>query len=520
MIVTGGDSASLGGREDRRPPEGLGARRRARARRLGRPPRCSAATTTPTAPVADRRRVAGRARAGRRGARARDRPPAGPVRPHRRPVRLRARPRGRVRASARPPASSTRSTRSCPAARSRRPSASTATATIIEEVAEEADHDPDTLEAMVYLESAGFPDARAGRTADAVGLTQILAETGQNLLDMRIDVSRSARLTRQIARAERRGQARAGRAAAGAAPARRRALRPAEGDRGGRALPDVRRGRARRQRGARGRQLPHGRRQPADRPRALRRRRRHAVRRALLRLEPAAPRARPTGCSRRSATTRRRTCGGSRRRATSCGAGATTRRRSPSAPGASPRRTPARSCCARSSDTAKFAHAAASSRRPTTTATSCRCRRATCSAPACASTAAWASSPAGSTGRARSTAACAPRRSRCSSTWRAGTETISDRQPLVVTSTVRDQRYQRQLLRRNTEATPGYSLHTTGYAFDVAAPLPQPRARAGVPVHARPPDRARPHRVGARAARRSTSRSGRGRRTCCRCSSR
>ena len=77
---------------------------------------------------------------------------------------------------------------------------------IIEKVAEEADHDPDTIEAMVYLESAGFPDARAGGTADAVGLTQILAETGQNLLDMRIDVSRSARYTRQIARAERRGQ--------------------------------------------------------------------------------------------------------------------------------------------------------------------------------------------------------------------------------------------------------------------------------------------------------------------------
>jgi hypothetical protein len=77
---------------------------------------------------------------------------------------------------------------------------------VIEEVAEEADHDPDTIEAMVYLESAGFPEARAGGTRDAVGLTQILAETGQNLLGMRVDVTRSARLTRQIARADRRGQ--------------------------------------------------------------------------------------------------------------------------------------------------------------------------------------------------------------------------------------------------------------------------------------------------------------------------
>ena len=74
----------------------------------------------------------------------------------------------------------------------------------IERVAARAGHDPDTIEAMVYLESAGLPEARAGSTSDAVGLTQILAETGQNLLGMRIDVSRSARLTRQIARADRR----------------------------------------------------------------------------------------------------------------------------------------------------------------------------------------------------------------------------------------------------------------------------------------------------------------------------
>jgi hypothetical protein len=37
----------------------------------------------------------------------------------------------------------------------------------------------------------------------------------------------------------------------------------------------------------------------------------------------------------------------------------------------------------------------------------------------------------------------------------------------VLTSTVRDQRYQRVLLRRNIQATPGYSLHTTGWAFDL-----------------------------------------------------
>ena len=40
--------------------------------------------------------------------------------------------------------------------------------------------------------------------------------------------------------------------------------------------------------------------------------------------------------------------------------------------------------------------------------------------------------------------------------------------PLLVTSTVRDEEYQRRLVRRNGEATRGYSLHTTGWAFDVA----------------------------------------------------
>jgi soluble lytic murein transglycosylase-like protein len=48
-----------------------------------------------------------------------------------------------------------------------------------------------------------------------------------------------------------------------------------------------------------------------------------------------------------------------------------------------------------------------------------------------------------------------------------GTKDISGQSPLVLTSTVRDQRYQRVLLARNREATPNYSLHTTGYAFDI-----------------------------------------------------
>jgi hypothetical protein len=48
-----------------------------------------------------------------------------------------------------------------------------------------------------------------------------------------------------------------------------------------------------------------------------------------------------------------------------------------------------------------------------------------------------------------------------------GVEAISGDQPLQVTSTVRDQRYQNVLLQGNVEATPGYSLHTTGWSFDV-----------------------------------------------------
>jgi hypothetical protein len=76
----------------------------------------------------------------------------------------------------------------------------------IEEHAETAGVDPEVLEAMVFLESAGYPDARASDDLEgAVGLTQILAETAVNLLGMRVDVEESERLTRRIGRAEERG---------------------------------------------------------------------------------------------------------------------------------------------------------------------------------------------------------------------------------------------------------------------------------------------------------------------------
>ena len=72
---------------------------------------------------------------------------------------------------------------------------------VIERVAKRSHLDPDVLEGIVMLESAGRPEAQASNDLEgAVGLTQILAETGQNLLGMRIDVRQSERLTRGIRR--------------------------------------------------------------------------------------------------------------------------------------------------------------------------------------------------------------------------------------------------------------------------------------------------------------------------------
>jgi soluble lytic murein transglycosylase-like protein len=65
------------------------------------------------------------------------------------------------------------------------------------------DVDPDVLEAIVFLESAGSPTARAGDDLEgAAGLTQILAGTATSLLGMHVDVAASERLARRI---ERRG---------------------------------------------------------------------------------------------------------------------------------------------------------------------------------------------------------------------------------------------------------------------------------------------------------------------------
>jgi hypothetical protein len=73
---------------------------------------------------------------------------------------------------------------------------------LVDRVAGRAGVSPDLLEGMVFLESAGRPDVIAGvDPANAAGLAQILAETGQNLLGMHVNLAASRRLTRKIAKA-------------------------------------------------------------------------------------------------------------------------------------------------------------------------------------------------------------------------------------------------------------------------------------------------------------------------------
>jgi len=77
---------------------------------------------------------------------------------------------------------------------------------LIEAAAGTAGIEPDTLEGMVLLESAGRPDAVADPQLEgAVGLTQILAETGRNLLGMKVDTQAARRIGRSLRRAQRAG---------------------------------------------------------------------------------------------------------------------------------------------------------------------------------------------------------------------------------------------------------------------------------------------------------------------------
>lgn len=61
--------------------------------------------------------------------------------------------------------------------------------------------DPDTLEAVIFLESAGRPEVIAGPTPEsASGLAQILPSTATDLLGMEVDLAASIELTRRVAR--------------------------------------------------------------------------------------------------------------------------------------------------------------------------------------------------------------------------------------------------------------------------------------------------------------------------------
>jgi hypothetical protein len=75
----------------------------------------------------------------------------------------------------------------------------------IADAASEEGVDASTLEALVFLESAGRPAAVAGPSPEsATGLGQILPDTATDLLDMSLDLEKSKRLTREISRLEER----------------------------------------------------------------------------------------------------------------------------------------------------------------------------------------------------------------------------------------------------------------------------------------------------------------------------
>lgn len=77
----------------------------------------------------------------------------------------------------------------------------------IEAAAKRHGVDPDTLEAVIFLESAGRPDAIAGPTPEsAAGLAQIIPSTATDLLGMSVDLERSSALTRQISHSESPGE--------------------------------------------------------------------------------------------------------------------------------------------------------------------------------------------------------------------------------------------------------------------------------------------------------------------------
>jgi hypothetical protein len=77
---------------------------------------------------------------------------------------------------------------------------------LVEDAVADSGFDADLVEAIVFLESGGRPDVVAGDDPVAAsGLTQILAQTAQDFLGMGVDLDKSRALTVRIAGAERRG---------------------------------------------------------------------------------------------------------------------------------------------------------------------------------------------------------------------------------------------------------------------------------------------------------------------------
>ena len=73
----------------------------------------------------------------------------------------------------------------------------------IEAAAARHDVDPDVLEAVIFLESAGRPEVSAGDTPEAAsGLAQIIPSTATDLLGMSVDLPASIALTERIANAK------------------------------------------------------------------------------------------------------------------------------------------------------------------------------------------------------------------------------------------------------------------------------------------------------------------------------
>ena len=337
---------------------------------------------------------------------------------------------------------------------------------LIEGVAAEAGFDPDTIEGMVFLESAGRPDAAADPQLEgAVGLTQILAETGRNLLGMRVDPAAARRLGRSIRRNEARGR--------DAVVQRLRARRRAVDERfdpvaslraTGRYLQIAKRELGRNDLAVVSYHMGIGNLQAV-----LRDYGRDSVPYAQLFFD-VTPLHHPAAYAPAELVRRRLVhlpVAGPRGAGRSCAAGAPTPRPSSASTRGRPRRPRPRRCCIPPGSTPSLRDAGdvedAIDDGDLVELPGERLRP-----PAWRSTTRSASSRRGSTASRRCTARCAPR------PWRVleylGTGRPRDlgrRAARRSRARCATARYQRLLAAGNAEATRGYSLHTTGYAFDI-----------------------------------------------------